>query len=45
MDLILAIVMTGDIIAHPPHLYETEVIEDWSWDKETKDKEMDLCQL
>ena len=37
MELIPAIVMTGDIIAHP-HLYETELIEDWLWDKETKDK-------
>ena len=37
MELIPAIAMTGDIIAHP-HCYETELIEDWVWDKETKDK-------
>ena len=32
-----ALVMTADIITHP-HLYDTEKIENWSWDKETKEK-------
>ena len=31
------LVMTADIITHP-HLYDTEEIENWSWDKEIKEK-------
>ncbi|KAL5467046.1 hypothetical protein EMCRGX_G031213 [Ephydatia muelleri] len=30
-------VMTADVIVHP-HLYETLSFEDWSWDKDTKEK-------
>ena len=32
-----ALVMTADVITHA-HLYGTEEIENWSWDKETKEK-------
>ena len=32
-----ALVWTADIITHP-HLYDTEEIENWSWDKVTKEK-------
>ena len=37
MALIPAAVMTADVIVHP-HLYETLSFEDWSWDKDTKEK-------
>ena len=35
-ELAPAIVMTTDMMAHP-HLYE-DVVADWPWDKETKEK-------
>ena len=37
MALIPAAVMTADVIVHP-HLYETLSFENWSWDKDTKEK-------
>ena len=32
-----ALVMMADIITHP-HLYDTEEVENWPWDKKTKEK-------
>ena len=37
LDMLPALIMTAGIITHP-HLYDTEEIENWSWDKETKEK-------
>ena len=37
LDMLPALVMTADIITHP-HLYDTEEIENWFWDKESKEK-------
>ena len=36
-NFMAAAVMTADVIVHP-HLYETLSFEDWSWDKDTKEK-------
>ena len=37
MELIPAVVMTTDVIVHP-HIYEFQSIDDWSWDKDTREK-------
>ena len=37
MELIPAVVMTTDVIVHP-HIYEFQSIDDWSWEKDTREK-------
>ena len=37
MELIPAVVMTTDVIVHP-HIYKFQSVDDWSWDKDTREK-------
>ena len=36
-ELFPAVIMTIDMICHP-HLYNNASLNDWAWDRETKDK-------